>query len=340
MEICLENVLKYEQPTKYIVKSENYSDSFSTPVLTAGKAFILGYTNETEGICRASKNPVIIFDDFTSDCKYVDFDFKVKSSAMKILSTKVSGDDLKYYYYAMKKINYIPFSHKRVWISEYSKFKIKDRDIESKKYIVRSLDNINNVINITKIRINELNELIKSRFIEMFIGKDFPSLKWNEVFNTTTGKLDANAAEENGIYPFFTCSKEVYKINNFSFDQEALLLAGNNAAGKYDVKYYKGKFNAYQRTYVLDLKKNWSYQFFKYQLEDKLDYLQQQSLGGLTKYLTLKILNELDFIVPAKELQNEFELFCKQIDKSKFILQKQIENLQELLDSKMEEYFG
>ena len=68
MGISLENVLKYEQPTKYIVNSENYSDDFSVPVLTAGKSFVLGYTDENEGICKASENPVIIFDDFTADC--------------------------------------------------------------------------------------------------------------------------------------------------------------------------------------------------------------------------------------------------------------------------------
>ena len=83
-------------------------------------------------------------------------------------------------------------------------------------------------------------------------------------------------------------------------------MAGNNAAGKYDVKYYKGRFNAYQRTYVLSLKGNWVYSLFKYQLEDKLLYLQQQSLGGLTKYLTLKILGELEFIVPPLNEQNQF----------------------------------
>ena len=95
------------------------------------------------------------------------------------------------------------------------------------------------------------------------------------------------------------------------------MLAGNNAAGKYDVKYYNGKFNAYQRTYVLELKDNWSYQLFRYQLEDKLVYLQQQSLGGLTKYLTMKILGELDFIIPPMEKQIEFEELAKQVDKSK-----------------------
>ena len=83
----LGEVTKYEQPTKYLVQSTNYSDDFATPVLTAGKTFILGYTDEVNGIYRASKTPVIIFDDFTTANKWVDFDFKAKSSAMKMITS-------------------------------------------------------------------------------------------------------------------------------------------------------------------------------------------------------------------------------------------------------------
>lgn len=174
----------------------------------------------------------------------------------------------------------------------------------------------------------------------MFYGKGYPTLKWNDVFNTTTGKLDSNAAVDNGLYPFFTCSKEALRIDKYAFDQKALLLAGNNAAGKYDVKYYNGKFNAYQRTYVLGLKDNWSYRLFQYQLEDKLVYLQQQSLGGLTKYLTLKILEELEFIIPPLELQEEFTIFVKKVDKSKVAVKKSLDENQKLFDSLMQQYFG
>ena len=169
-----------------------------------------------------------------------------------------------------------------------------------------------------RLLLEKYDTLIKSRFIEMFGDNNFAKKKWNEIFITKTGKLDSNAMVEDGEYPFFTCAKEVFKIDKYAFDQEALLLAGNNAAGKYDVKHYKGKFNAYQRTYVLSLKEKWEYPLFKYQLEDKLEYLRQQSLGGLTKYLTLKILETLDFIVPPIELQKEFTTFVQQIDKSKF----------------------
>ena len=206
--------------------------------------------------------------------------------------------------------------------------------------IVDIIEKVQNIIIGTTNRIALYDELVKSRFIELFDGKGYPTLKWNDVYTTTTGKLDSNAMVENGEYPFFTCAKEVFRIDKYAFDQEALLLAGNNAAGKYDVKYYKGKFNAYQRTYVLGLKEDWSYQLFRYQLEDKLVYLQQQSLGGLTKYLTLKILGELEFIVPPMDKQNEFTAFVEQTDKSKLAATETLKYLEELKASLMNKYFG
>ena len=220
------------------------------------------------------------------------------------------------------------------------KMLIPDMPIDKQMEIVNQLNKVIAIRNIRQQELEKLDELIKARFVEMFYDKGYSVLKWNDVFNTTTGKLDSNAAVDGGAYPFFTCSKEVLRIDDYAFEEEALLLAGNNAAGKYDVKYYSGKFNAYQRTYVLTLKENWSYRLFQYQLEDKLTYLQQQSLGGLTKYLTLKILGELEFIIPPKKQQDKFDLFIKQIDKSKDAVQKALDETQLLFDSLMQKYFG
>lgn len=129
--------LDYEQPTKYIVKSTKYDDSYKTPVLTAGKSFILGYTNELDGIF--TQTPVIIFDDFTTDTKFVDFDFKVKSSAMKILHPK-ENIDIKFVYYLMQTIQYRSDTHKRYWISQYAKIKIPIPPLEIQRRIVKRLD--------------------------------------------------------------------------------------------------------------------------------------------------------------------------------------------------------
>ena len=118
----LGEILSYEQPTNYIVESTEYDNSYPIPVLTAGKSFILGYTNEKEGVY--DKLPVIIFDDFTTASKYVDFKFKVKSSAMKILSCNEKIADIKYVYYFMQITNIQCDTHKRYWISDYSKVEI------------------------------------------------------------------------------------------------------------------------------------------------------------------------------------------------------------------------
>ena len=196
-------------------------------------------------------------------------------------------------------------------------------DINEQHEIATKLDKIDAIIAERQQQLELIDQAVKSRFIELFgepelNPRDLPVLPWGAVFQTTTGKLDSNAMVENGRYPFFTCAKESYKIDSYAFDCEALLLAGNNAAGIYDVKHYKGKFNAYQRTYVLRLmNEKWSYILFKRQLEDKLRYLQSQSKGTNTRYLTLGILNELRFVVPPIAEQEQFAAFVEQTDKSK-----------------------
>lgn len=139
--IKLDKCLSYEQPTKYIVKCKDYIET-GLPVLTAGQTFILGYTDETEGVFNASKdNPVIIFDDFTTSFHWVDFDFKIKSSAMKMLRPKADMDiSFRFVYYAMKCIKYQTLEHSRQWISKYSQLEIPLPPIEVQNEIVRILD--------------------------------------------------------------------------------------------------------------------------------------------------------------------------------------------------------
>lgn len=143
----LGELLDYEQPTKYIVKSTEYETSYDIPVLTAGQTFILGYTNETFGIYKASQeNPTIIFDDFTTSFHWVDFEFKIKSSAMKMLRPKDTFDgSFKYVYYAMKCIKYEAVDHTRHWISKYSQFEIPVPPIPVQEEIVRILDHFTNL---------------------------------------------------------------------------------------------------------------------------------------------------------------------------------------------------
>ena len=136
------NYVDYEQPAKYIVESTDYDDSYKTPVLTAGQSFILGYTNEKEGIYNASnENPVIIFDDFTGAFKWVDFPFKVKSSAIKMLTSDENQLILRYVFYAMESLKFYSDEHKRLWIGIYSNFRIPIPPLPVQREIVRILDN-------------------------------------------------------------------------------------------------------------------------------------------------------------------------------------------------------
>lgn len=139
----LGEVAEYEQPIKYLVKSSNYKNTYPIPVLTAGKTFILGYTNEIEGIYEASKAPVIIFDDFTTANKWVDFDFKAKSSAMKMITSKNEKKVLlKYIYYWLNTLpsELVEGDHKRQWISNYVNKRIPLPPLSVQQEIVRILD--------------------------------------------------------------------------------------------------------------------------------------------------------------------------------------------------------
>ena len=132
-------------------------------------------------------------------------------------------------------------------------------------------------------------------------------MKLGELVIFRTGKLDSNAACDNGEYPFFTCSQETYRTNTYAFDCEAVLLGGNNANGIYPLKYFRGKFDAYQRTYVICSKDNnvLLNRYLYYALRPKLSLLQSHSSGVTTKFLTLGILKNIDLDVPPKENQSK-----------------------------------
>lgn len=137
-EYELGELLPFEQPTAYIVKSTDYSDAYATPVLTAGKSFILGKTNETDGIF--DQLPVIIFDDFTTATQFVNFRFKVKSSAMKILHINTDLVIPKYIFYRLQIIQFDHSTHKRYWIQSYSKIKVLIPPLDEQFRIVARIE--------------------------------------------------------------------------------------------------------------------------------------------------------------------------------------------------------
>lgn len=154
-----------------------------------------------------------------------------------------------------------------------------------------------------------------------------------------TGKLDANASEEYGIYPFFTCAREISRINVFAFNCECVLVAGN---GELNVKYYDGKFNAYQRTYVIEsLNKNvLSVKYLYYFIYNFIEKLRNGALGGLIKYIKLNQLTDIELLLPDIETQNNVVAI---LDKAKGILDKRAKTISKydtLLKAIFQEMFG
>lgn len=139
-EYELGQLLSYEQPTPYIVDSTKYNEKYKTPVLTAGKSFVIGYTNEETGIYGSL--PVIIFDDFTTSSQYVNFKFKVKSSAMKILTANTDFVLPKYIFYRMQIINFDHSTHKRYWIQHYSKLKVQIPTLSEQERIIQKIEEL------------------------------------------------------------------------------------------------------------------------------------------------------------------------------------------------------
>lgn len=225
-------------------------------------------------------------------------------------------------------------------------FDIPYPDQTEQKRIAERLDKVQELIALQKEQLKKLDDLIKSRFIDLFGNpetntKHWPLISWDSLFSVVTGKLDANAMEENGKYPFFTCAKESFRINSYAFDQKALLLAGNNATADYDVKFYEGKFNAYQRTYVISLKnEQCSYIVYKFLLEQKLQLMKRLSKGTNTRYLTLSILKDFKFLDLPIPQQTQFADFVAKIEKQKGLLATRLSHLETLYKSLMQEYFG
>lgn len=168
VEKTLGEILQYEQPTKYLVSSTDYSDN-GVPVLTAGKTFILGYTNDPNGIYN--NLPVIIFDDFVTESKYVDFPFKAKSSAMKMLTLRNEGNNLRFVFEIMQMIDFPMTDHKRWWIGEYSNIIVKAPLLDEQNAIASVLTSMDNEISALEAKKAKFEQIKQGMMQQLLTGK-------------------------------------------------------------------------------------------------------------------------------------------------------------------------
>jgi type I restriction enzyme S subunit len=165
----LGEVLDYEQPLKYLVSDTDYTSNGQTPVLTVGKTFILGYTDENEGIYY--NTPVIIFDDFTTQSRYVDFSFKIKSSAIKLLKPKSDKISLRFVFEAMQHIKYDAIDHKRHWIGEFQAFEIELPNYEIQNEIVDIINDMTNEFENLLCKLSKYKQLKQGMMQNLLTGK-------------------------------------------------------------------------------------------------------------------------------------------------------------------------
>lgn len=170
---------------------------------------------------------------------------------------------------------------------------------------------------------------------------EWKKVKLGNCTTIKTGKLDSNAAVDNGLYPFFTCDPNTLRINEWAYDTEAILLAGNNASGNYTAKYYNGKFNAYQRTYIIESKNSnsLSVKFLAYAMNLQLRLLKVMSSGSTTKFITMKMLTGLDIPIPSIEVQHRIATILSRYDSLIENYQKQIKLLEESAQRLYKEWF-
>lgn len=334
----LEEFISYEQPSKYIVNSDQYDDSFEIPVLTAGKSFILGYTDETNNIF--DNLPVIIFDDFTTSVQFVDFPFKVKSSAMKLLKNTEQAD-IKYCYYLLKFLQHTPENHKRQWLSATSQNIVELPTIEKQKNIVMKLDKILEVIDNQNKQLELLDEAIKARFVEMFGDNKYEELAVEKVCTSivdcphTTPKYNGDLRNpairtseiKKGFITWDTMkyvSDEEYieRTARLKPQQGDIVYGREGTFGNAAILPKGYKFCLGQR--VMLLRPNNEFCISQYLLRALIsDEVYNQALAknnaSTVAHVNVKDVKNFMIPVPPLELQNQFASFVEEIDKSRLL---------------------
>ena len=332
----LGDVLNYEQPTKYLVDSTDYSDSYDLPVLTAGKSFILGYTNETTGVYF--NLPTIIFDDFTTSFHYVDFEFKMKSSAMKMLTVKSNNYNLKLVFEIMKNLRFVLSEHKRYWISEYSQMFISIPSLPEQQKIADFLTAVDKRIELLEKKKTLLETYKKGVMKKIFNqeirfkddnGNDFPDWEEKKLGDITYKKssnISANSIESNeGNYTIYGATGELKEVDFFEMNTPYISIV-KDGSGVGRVKLCK-PYSSVLGTLDIITNNETSDLNFIYQFLTKTSFLKYVT-GSSIPHIYYKDYSKLKLSVPSikeqikiskflSSIDNQIGLLVSQIDKSK-----------------------
>ena len=300
-EYELGELLSYEQPTPYIVESTDYSDSYDTPVLTAGKSFIIGYTNETSGIY--DNLPVIIFDDFTTSTQYVNFPFKVKSSAMKILTANTELVVPKFIFYRMQIVEFDHSTHKRYWIQQYSKIKVKIPPIPEQERIVAQIEELfselDNGVETLKKTKQQLAVYRQAVLKEAFAG-DYPKKPLKDISIALSGyAFKSKKYTPDGRYIVV----KIGNVKQFKFDFSRDLTRTNEVEGDILQKYLLKKGDCLITLTGSRGKRDYG---FVSMITDQEHYLLNQRVAALRFNLTKALPEFYQYYLSSFDYRNQF----------------------------------
>ena len=338
----LESLLDYEQPSKYIVKTTDYDDKYNIPVLTAGQTFILGFTNENDGMCKADKeNPVIIFDDFTTSNHWVDFNFKVKSSAMKILKPK--GEvNFRYCYHYIKTIKVDITEHKRQWISMYSQIEIPIPSLETQEKIVKILDKFTNYVTELQTelqkRTKQYNYYRDKLLSEDYLNKVSEKILYNkyqlnllelkDIINIKNGK-DWKTLQKGDIPVYGSGGNMNVYVNKYSYDKPTVLIPRKGSIENIfylDTPFWNVDTIFYTEIDDTKIIPKYFYYFMK------SFNIKALSTDSTRPSLTQTILNKIKILLPPLEIQHKvvqvLDKFQELLQETKGLLPKEIEQRQ------------
>lgn len=331
-KVKIKELLDYERPDKYIVESERYVNQ-GVPVLTANKSFILGYTNENNGIYE--KIPAIIFDDFTTNSKYVDFPFKVKSSAIKILKSKNLNVDLRFIFEKIKSINFPTGNHKRYYISQYQNMEVAIPPLSVQKKIVKILLSADAAIQKTDQIIQKAEVLKKGLLINLIsnylnnkIAKQWEIKQLNQVCDLITDGKHGDCKNQTESGYFFISSKDVHdgiidytnsrQITKTDFEEADkrtqlgvgdLVMTNSGTIGRMAISQNdpRTRRTTFQKSVAIIKPKKQviSSTYLQYYFLSVLRSLQSTSNGSAQKNLLLKDMRSLLIPVPEIGVQNE-----------------------------------
>jgi len=333
-KVKLVDVLDYEQPTNYIVNSVDYDNSYKIPVLTAGKTFILGYTNEENGIFKDDL-PVIIFDDFTTATQFVDFPFKVKSSAMKILKTKKDIADIRYLYYVIQKIEFNASEHKRYWISEFSQLEIPLPPIEIQQEIVSEIESYQKIIDGARMVVENYKPIIK-------INHEWEMVELGSVCDVQSGGTPSSDNKNywNGKIPWYssgelnvlytTASNKLITDEGLNNSNAKIFEKGSLLVGMYDTAAFKMSIldrNAAFNQAICGIKQNkkvnlfFLYLYFLMMRDEYLKFRTGARQRNLSKDFIVKIQIPIPPIKEQTAIVSQIEEEQKTIEANKKLMQ-------------------